>query len=658
VTNSDTTREGRTLILAPTGRDSSLMRELLGKAGISALVCSDSKQLCHEAETDAGCLLLAEEAIGSDACDDLVGLIGGQPSWSDLPLVILTRLGADSATVGEALTSLGNVTLLERPIRVAALVSVVRAALRSRERQYQIRAHLLERERSADEMRTLLDTLPVGVYIAHDPACKRITGNRSGYHLLRMPPASNLSRTAPPEEQPTHFQPCRDGAPIPSESLPMQRAARGEPVREEEVDLVFDDGTVLNAIVSASPLFDAGGNPRGAVAAMTDITARKRIEAALRDADRRKDEFLATLAHELRNPLAPIRNSLHVLRLAGSVNPAVEHVRAMMERQVDHMVRLVDDLMEVSRITRGKITLRTERVDLVAVIKSAIETSQPLIDGADQLLLSAFPEEPLIVEGDPVRLAQVFANLLNNAAKYEAGPGQIHVTARREGSGAVVSIRDTGIGISAEMLPRVFDMFTQIDGSDRRTQGGLGIGLTLARSIIQMHGGSIMAKSAGLGLGSEFIVRLPVADGARASVAPLAATPWARVPLRVMVVDDNRDAADSLGMLLEFLGAEVRVVHDGAAALEAWAAFHPSLVLMDLGMPGLDGYEVARRIRERSTNGDVTLIALTGWGQEQDRRRSRDAGFDDHLIKPAEIDTLQALLVSVADREKQRRTRG
>jgi signal transduction histidine kinase/DNA-binding response OmpR family regulator len=557
--------------------------------------------------------------------------------------------------VAEALVNLGNVTLLERPVRIAALVSVVRAALRSRERQYQIRAHLWERERSAEEMRTLLDTLPVGVFIAHDCDGRRITGNRSGNDLLRMPATSNLSLTAPPEERPKHFQPCREGVPIPSQSLPVQRAARGESVREEEVDLVFDDGTVLNTIISASTLFDASGKPRGSVATVTDITARKKIEAALRDADRRKDEFLATLAHELRNPLAPIRNSLHVLRLADGVHPAVDHVRAMMERQVDHMVRLVDDLMEVSRITRGKITLRTERVDLVAVIQNAIETSQPLIDSAHQMLVRALPEEPLIVEGDPVRLAQVFANLLNNAAKYEDGPGQIHVTALREGASAVVSVRDTGIGIPAEMLPRVFDMFIQINRADRHSQDGLGIGLTLVRSLIQMHGGSVVAKSDGPGLGSEFIVRLPVADGIRATDAPPEGKAWSRVPLRVMVVDDNRDAADSLGMLLEFLGAEVKVVHDGAAALDQLAAFRPSLVLTDLGMPGLDGYEVARRIRERSTGVEVMLIALTGWGQEEDRRRSRDAGFDDHLIKPAEIDTLQALLLSVADRENKRR---
>jgi len=378
-----------------------------------------------------------------------------------------------------------------------------------------------------------------------------------------------------------------------------------------------------------------------------------------KETDRRKDEFLATLAHELRTPLAPIRNSVHILRMAGGDRGVAERVYEMMERQVNHMVRLVDDLMEVSRITRGKIDLRKEPVELAAVVRSAVETSKPLIEAARHQLAVTLPDEPLILDADPVRLAQVLANLLNNAAKYTPEGGRIWLTARRAGLNVEVSVRDSGTGIPIEVLPKVFDLFMQVERTYSRAQGGLGIGLTLVRSLVSLHGGSVEARSDGPGRGSEFVVRLPLAAG------QLAAHDWdgrdarpaAVAPRRILVVDDNRDAADSLGMLLKFLGADVCTANDGPAALEAFRTYRPSVVLLDIGLPEMDGYEVARRTRQQPEGGDVTLIALTGWGQEEDRRRSKEAGIDHHLVKPVDLNALEKLLATLPVKGERQLTR-
>jgi PAS domain S-box-containing protein len=377
-----------------------------------------------------------------------------------------------------------------------------------------------------------------------------------------------------------------------------------------------------------------------------DAVQRAQAEEALRENDRRKDEFLATLAHELRNPLAPLRNGLEILRLSGveDRDPRVEKIRAMMVRQVDTLSRLVDDLLEVSRITRGAIELRKARVDVSHVVRDALETNASLIERAGQDAIVSLPGEPLLVEVDPMRLAQVFGNLLNNAARYTRGKGEIYVAARRDGSEVVVSVRDTGIGIAKDVLPRIFDMFAQGDSASRG-QGGLGIGLTLARSIVGMHGGSIEARSEGVGRGAEFIVRLPGAPKPSERMAPaegMAATPT--LACRVLVVDDNRDAADTTGALLEMLGAEVRVVYDGPSALAQVADFSPAVVLLDLGLPGMDGFEIAHQLRQHPQGRHAKLIALTGWGQEEDRRRTREAGFHHHLVKPPDVRALQAVL--------------
>jgi signal transduction histidine kinase len=370
---------------------------------------------------------------------------------------------------------------------------------------------------------------------------------------------------------------------------------------------------------------------------------RREAELDLRERDRNKDEFLATLAHELRNPLAPLRSGLQLLRLAGADIAARERVHDVMERQLLHLVRLVDDLLEVSRITRGKLELRKEIVDLSAIVRTAVETSRPLIDGARHELRVELPPEPLPLEADPVRLSQVVSNLLNNAAKYTPSGGHIVLSARRDGAEVVFSVKDDGSGIPKDMLPRVFDLFTQIPNTHGHTQGGLGIGLTLVKSLLGLHGGQVEAHSDGPGRGSEFIARLPLAPDATVSTAS-AADAAKPVPKRILVVDDNRDAAEMLSMLLELLGAEISVVHDGQTALDALKSYRPSVVLLDLGLPDIDGYEVARRMRAEPEGRNATLVALTGWGRDEDRRRSKEAGIDHHLVKPIDLAALQGAL--------------
>jgi CheY-like chemotaxis protein len=322
----------------------------------------------------------------------------------------------------------------------------------------------------------------------------------------------------------------------------------------------------------------------------------------------------------------------------------------MMERQVNHMVRLVDDLMEVSRITRGKIELRQERLDVATIVRNALETSQPLIDASRHRLFVSMPKELLQVEGDPVRLSQVISNLLNNAAKYTDPGGQITLAVRRDDTHVEITVSDSGVGIAPEMLPRVFDMFTQVASSTDRAQGGLGIGLTLVKSLVEMHHGTIEARSAGLGRGSQFVIRLPLACGHAANGLPAPNVPSPAIPeRRVLIVDDNRDAAESLAMLLKLLGAKVQVAHNGFDALSQVSEFHPAIVVLDLGMPGMDGYEVAREIRRQPEFAHVVLVALTGWAQDEDRLRSQNAGFNLHLTKPADFATFESLLQSLSN---------
>jgi PAS domain S-box-containing protein len=371
-----------------------------------------------------------------------------------------------------------------------------------------------------------------------------------------------------------------------------------------------------------------------------------RLYEALRNADRRKDEFLATLAHELRNPLAPIRNSLEILKMPRLDSETLARSRDMMDRQVQQLIRLVDDLLDVSRVMRGKIELRKERVELASIVARAVETAQPLIDAHMHTLSVSLPDESLPLDADPVRLSQVVSNLLTNAAKYTDLNGRIGIMAAREGDEAVVRVRDTGIGLAPDLLPHVFDLFVQADHTTTKAQGGLGIGLTLVKNLVEMHEGSVSAHSAGLGQGCEFVVRLPLAkegvlEHRHGEGEPL---PGKSTGQRLLIVDDKRDAAESLALWLRLQGHEVRVAYDGPSALRLLAASSHDLVFLDIGMPGMDGYEVARRVRTMPGMENVVLVALTGWGQLEDRRRTAEAGFNHHLVKPADPKALEQVL--------------
>ncbi|MEJ1126439.1 ATP-binding protein [Variovorax sp. CCNWLW225] len=504
--------EQRILLRTATSRDAVMANAVLARAQIDTHSCANLCELVRELQVGAGAVMLAEEVLADPAAAALNEVLGSQAPWSDVPVLILARQGADSRVIAEAMDKLANVTVIERPMRVASLISTVRTALRARNRQYQLR--------------DLLD--------------------------------------------------------------------------------------------------------------------------GLREADQRKTEFLATLAHELRNPLAPMSTALTLLMR--KPHEAAEALRyyELMGRQIDHMVRLVNDLMEVSRITRGKIELRMEAVALESVIKDAIELSRPLLEGSRHELTTELLAEPLVVRGDGVRLTQVFSNLLNNAAKYTAPGGKIRIALRKEGRQAVVEVWDNGTGIASEMLESIFEMFVQVSGTSKAAQGGLGIGLTLVKSLVELHGGSVEATSAGLGRGAMFCVRLPLtrigADLPRPQGTAIQGWP-ASLPGTVLIVDDNRDAADALSDLLKSLGASTHVAYSGDAALRAVAeGVLPGLAILDIGMPGMDGCELAIKLRANPALRGLILVALTGWGQQGDKDRIAMAGFNHHLLKPLDLAALVSAL--------------
>jgi PAS domain S-box-containing protein len=389
----------------------------------------------------------------------------------------------------------------------------------------------------------------------------------------------------------------------------------------------------------------------------TEIAERHQLETELRkrvavmaEDDRRKNEFLATLAHELRNPLAPIQYAYELMNLAGSNETLRSEAQSILHRQVQHMVRLIDDLLDLSRITRNKLELRRERVELTAVIEDAVETIRPIMEARGHDLRVRLAPGPILVHADRTRLAQVFSNLLSNAAKFTERGGRIRLTSEREGNEIVVRVQDNGIGIAPAMLPRIFDMFVQADRSLERTQSGLGIGLTLVKRVAEMHGGSVEARSEGTGKGSEFLVRIPIdmAMPVQGEAPPSDGDAVAsHTSIRVLVADDNEDAVRSLAMMLRAMGHEVHTAQDGAEVLEAAAEIMPTLILMDIGMPRMNGYDAARRIREQPWGRNITLVALTGWGLEEDKRLAAEAGFDRHVVKPVESSVLRSILASL-----------
>lgn len=503
--------EQRILLQLATSRDAELALDVLKETAIAGVVCSDLDEMIAELGRGAGALLVAEEVLVEPALAILGQALATQEAWSDVAVLVLARKGADSPAIAEAMDVLPNVTVIERPVRVASLVSALRSTLRARRRQYEVRSLL----------------------------------------------------------------------------------------------------------------------------------------ASLREADQRKTEFLATLAHELRNPLAPLSAALTLLSSRDLQLGDRKRHYEMMRRQIDHLARLVDDLIEVSRITRGMIELQMVPLLLDGVISDAIELSRPLLEGSTHRLLLELPGETLFVRGDRVRLTQVFSNLLNNAAKYTRPGGSLKIVARRDDGDVVVDVTDSGAGLAPHMLRPIFDMFVQVSGSSRSAQGGLGIGLTLVKSLVELHGGQVAARSAGLGQGSTFTVRLPLStEHGAGKEAPKGAPKFeaSAGERTVLVVDDNHDAADSLGELLRARGATVFVAYDAREALRLMQSREIDNAVLDIGMPEIDGCELARKLRESKSAGHPTLIALTGWGQENDRERVSAAGFDHHLLKPVDPDKLIGLL--------------
>lgn len=550
-----------------------------------------------------------------------------------LPVILLSAKSGEASRVQGM--EAGADDYLVKPFSARELVARVGAHLRlSQLRQETVRTLRANEVR----LRTIIEQLPVGLGVA-DVTGRWIMTNSmmSRFAPMAMPSAANGElarwRAWDANEQP-----------VPLDAWPGHRALLGESVSHGmEMQYTAPEGEEYWLRATATPLRTEDRGLIGACLVLQDITELKRIEQELLEAHRRKDEFLATLAHELRNPLSPMHNGLYLLK-QGVGDEETARIHDMLQRQVAHMHRLVDDLLEIARINNGRISLRREPIAIAEVVRNALETCRLAIDSGEHTLTLDLPDEPVILEADPVRLAQVISNVLTNAAKYTNNGGRILLRVRCEAGEAVISVADNGVGIPADQLSHVFDLFTQLDGP--RGQGGLGIGLTLVRSLVELHGGTISVHSDGVGKGSEFVMRLPLPAEPPVAVAP-AEPPQVTDGLgRILVVDDNRDSAETTSLVLESFGAVVKFAPDGPTALALLDEFRPDVIMLDIGMPGMNGYDVARRVR--ASGNTATLVAMTGWGQEDARKRSQEAGFDHHLVKPMNFDALERLLVSLA----------
>jgi PAS domain S-box-containing protein len=636
--------ERRVLVLPPTRRDGDVTCVLLRNVGLDCDVVGSARALAAQLQTSIGAVVMTDAVILDPDLGSVMDAVERQPQWSDVPVILLSRPELQSPADKSRFSKLTNLTVLDRPTSSRALVSAVEAAIRGRMRQYQIRDQLTSLQEADAALRESAERMSLGVQVAGlalaevDYARHQV---RLSEEAARLFGVGEQARTLPNEDFLAVVHP-EDRQAVTQRLLQPPDAGHDDPATID-YRVVWADGRV-KWISQRHHMVRNGFRDQRAMVVALDATERK-------NADRRKDEFLATLAHELRNPLAPIRTGLQALARSGE-DAAGSEIRAIMERQLSQMVRLIDDLLDVSRISSGKVVLQRSRVDMRAIAELAVEASQPFISAGGHEFITQLPQEPLWVDADSSRLSQVMINLLNNAAKYTHAGGSIKLTLTAEGNRAVARVQDNGVGIPPDMLDEVFDIFTQVNRTLDRSQGGLGIGLSLVRRLTELHGGEITADSKGLGRGSTFTLRLPLmgAPDLPATAEPPAPEPARPRRLRILVIDDIPDVADVLKMLLDLEGFDTRVAYAGPAALEIAAEFKPDVVVCDIGLPGMDGHEIARRLRSDPDITPARLIALTGWGAEGEIRRTRESGFDFHLVKPVEANALMELLSQVEPR--------
>ena len=672
-------RDQRILILAPTGRDAALTARFLGESGLPWEICGRIEELCRKMLDGAGLVFLAGEVLTQEALQCLVAALAHQPTWSDIPVVVLTSGGGDAPINAEAIAALGeagNVTLIERPVRVATLLSAFKSALRARRRQYEVRDYLIKEEaskgalrRSEERLRVALDAARLGAWQL-DLATGQLNCTALCKENFGLPHDAEFSYDTLLEMiHPDDRAQAREA---------VERALRERDTYRAEYRVIWPDGSLHWILASGRGDYDARGEPRGMTGVTLNITNRKLAEeererllqreraarAEAEESSRLKDEFLATVSHELRTPLTAVLGWTHLLRAGRLDEKAATHALETVERNAHAQQQLIEDLLDVSRVITGKLRLDVRRVAPASFIEAAMEAVLPAAEAKGIVLEKSLSPDVAEVSGDPARLQQVVWNLLSNAIKFTPPGGRVRVRLESDGPHAEISVSDTGDGIGEEFLPYVFDRFRQADGSTARRYGGLGLGLAIVRHLVELHGGTVRAESAGAGQGATFTVRLPPVAAPRPEEGLAAPQPPAvdtrraiECPdkldgLRVLVVDDEADTLDLIKVLLGQCGAEVATASSSAEALGLFAELTPDVIISDIGMPGEDGFELIRKVRELppERGGRTPAVALTAYARAADRLRVLRSGYQMHVAKPVELAELVAVVANVVGR--------